>query len=158
MLFLTGLSWAADFPTKPMEWMAPFGPGGPSAIALKIIGDATSKTLGKPVLIVPAPGGGGMIGGARVAKAKPDGYTLLNANSATNGISLYIKKEVPYKNSDFEFLAEFGALDLGLLVKGDSPFRRSMSMSILRRRIPSGSNRPPPDREREDIFAWNCLN
>ena len=138
LLLFISTSWAADFPTKAMEWMAPFGPGGPSAIALKVIGDATSKTMGKPVLIVPAPGGGGTIGGARVAKAKPDGYTLLNANSATNAISLYIKKEVPYTNRDFEFLAEFGALDLGLLIKGDSPFKTIDDYIDFAKKNPSG--------------------
>jgi tripartite-type tricarboxylate transporter receptor subunit TctC len=106
-----------------MEWLAPFGPGGPSAVSLKVIGDHVSKVLGKPVLIVPAPGGGGTIAGARVAKAKPDGYTLLGANSATNGTALLMKKDLPYKNEDFEFIAEYGAMDLGLAVKSDSPFQ-----------------------------------
>ena len=114
---------AAEFPTKSMEWLAPFGPGAPSAISLKIVGDAVSKTLGQPVLNVPAPGAGGMVAGARTARAKPDGYTLLGANSATNATIFYIKKDVPYKNSDFEFLAEYGAFDLGLIVKADSPFK-----------------------------------
>ena len=107
-------------------------------MAVKIIGDAASKTLGKPVLIVPAPGGGGMIAGARAAKAKPDGYMLLNANSATNGTILYIKKEVPYRNTDFEFLAEFGALDLGLLVKADSPFQTVEDYIAFAKKNPFG--------------------
>ena len=118
-----GYGWAAEFPAKSMEWLAPFGPGGPSAVSLKFIGDAASKILGKPVLVVPAPGGGGTIAGTRVAKAKPDGYTLLGANSATNGTALLMKKDLAYTNNDFEFLAEYGAMDLGLIVKGDSPFK-----------------------------------
>jgi tripartite-type tricarboxylate transporter receptor subunit TctC len=120
---LAGEGWAAEFPVKAMEWLAPFGPGGPSAVSLKFIGDNVSKILGKPVLIVPVPGGGGTIAGSRAAKAKPDGYTLLGANSATNGTALLMKKDLPYRNEDFDFIAEYGAMDLGLAVKGDSPFQ-----------------------------------
>lgn len=124
IIFLfVGFSSAAEYPTKPIELLGPFGPGGSSMIALRIIGDAASKILGQSVLAIPAPGGGGIVGGVRVARAKPDGYTLLGANAATNSTVLYVMKVVPYKNSDFEFLAQFGAYDLGLAVKADSPFR-----------------------------------
>ena len=138
ILLFSSHSSAAEFPTKPMEWLAPFGPGGPSAIAMKIIGDAASKSLAKPVLNIPAPGGGGTVAGSRVAKAKPDGYLLLGANSATNGTALYTKKDVPYKNNDFDFLAEYGALDLGLLVKADSSFKTLEEYLDYARKNPSG--------------------
>lgn len=123
MFTFVGVCQAAEFPTKSMEWLAPFGPGGPSAISLKFIGDAASKLLGQPVLVVAAPGAAGTVAGARVARAKPDGYTLLGSNSATNGTALFLKKDLTYSNNDFEFLAEYGAFDLGLAVKADSPFK-----------------------------------
>jgi len=111
---------AAEYPTKPIECLLPFGPGSVIAVSVKVVMDAASKHLGQPVLMVSAGGAGGIIAGMRCVSAKPDGHTLLAANSATNGTSLYTRKEVKYKNKDFEFLAQYATTELGLIVKADS--------------------------------------
>jgi len=118
-----GLSSAASFPKKSMQWLAPYGVAANSAIGLKIIADAVSKEFPKPVFVVPAKGAGGTLAGERVAKrVKPNGYTLLLANSGTNGVSLCTKK-VNYTNNDFKFIAQYGAFDLGLIASKDAPFK-----------------------------------
>ena len=116
-------SLAAEFPTRPIEWYNPFGLGSYTGMVMKVVGDAASKHLGQNILVLPAVGGGGMLGGTKVAKAKPDGYSLLWCNSATNANILYMKKDVPYTNSDFEFIAQVGGVELGLVVGPGSPFK-----------------------------------
>ena len=120
----TSLSSAAEFPKKSSQWLAPYGVAGNSAIALKFVADGVSKLFPKPVFVVPATGAGGTLAGERVAKrVKPDGYTLLLCNSATNGTALYTKKGLKYTNDDFVFLAQYGAFDLVLIAGPESPFK-----------------------------------
>lgn len=119
----TAFSFAADYPTKPIECLIAWGPSSTSAISVKVVTDAMSKLLGKPILLVTAAGAGGMVAGMRCASAKPDGYTLLGAQSATNGTALHTRNNVKYKNSDFEFLAQYCSTELGLIVKADSPIK-----------------------------------
>ena len=123
MLGFSGFSSAAEYPTKPIECLLPFGPGSVIAVSVKVVTDAASKLLGQPILMVSAGGAGGTIAGVRCASSKPDGYTLLATNSATNGTALYTRKEIRYKNSDFEFLALYARQELGLIVKADAPFK-----------------------------------
>jgi len=122
-LFFVNLSLAAEFPTKPIEWYNPFGLGSYTGTVMKVVGDAVSKDLGQNILVLPAVGGGGVLGGTKIARAKPDGYSLLWCNSATNANVLFMKKNVPYTNSDFEFIAQVGGVELGLVVGPSSPFK-----------------------------------
>ncbi len=101
---------ATAFPSRPIEWYNPWGLGTVTGMVMKTVGDAASKYLGQGIQVLPATGGGGIVGAAKVARAKPDGYTLLLANSASNANVLYMNNDVPYKNSDFEFIAEIGGL------------------------------------------------
>lgn len=121
-LGLSGAVAAATFPERPIEVLAPYGTASNSAIALQIIADEVSKDLPKAMVVVPAPGGGGTVAADRVKRAKPDGYTLLLTNAATNAVSLHTKT-VSYTNDDFEFLAEYGTFALGLVVAGNSPYK-----------------------------------
>ena len=123
MLVFPGLSSAADFPTKPIEWLAPYGPAAASALAMKVVMDGASKHLGQPFVMIGAVGGGGTIASTRVARAKPDGYTLLNVTSGNNGSALYTKKDLTYTNDDFEFLAQYGGFDIGLFVGPHTPWQ-----------------------------------
>lgn len=122
MFIFVGISFATDFPTKPIEWIAPHG-ASPSAMALKIVMDTASKYLGQPALMVQVAGAGGAVGTARVARAKPDGYTLLQASSAGLGTSLYTLKDLPYTLDDFEYFAQYGCFTIALLVRADSPYK-----------------------------------
>lgn len=123
MFAFASFSLAEDFPTRPIEWYCPSGTGGANFVAMTVMGEAASKYLGQRILVVPLPGAGTMLASARAARANPDGYTLVLASSAANGTVIYTMKDVPYKNSDFEFIAKFGGLDIVLFVKGDSPFK-----------------------------------
>src|SRR5712692_11449354 len=75
MLFAT--AQAQTFPSKPLRLVVPFGPGGSSDVVARIMADGAGEALGQPMLIENVPGAGGNIGTARVVKAAPDGYTLV---------------------------------------------------------------------------------
>lgn len=114
---------AQDYPTRQIELIEPYGAGGPTYIAAKIVSEKMSEFLEKPVVVMTKPGAGGTIGAAFAAKAKPDGYTLLVFNSGSNGVSLAIRSDVTYKNSDFELLGQYGAQYLVMAVKADAPWK-----------------------------------
>jgi tripartite-type tricarboxylate transporter receptor subunit TctC len=112
-----------DYPTKQIELIEPYGTGGPTYIAAKIVSEKMSELLNKPVVVITKPCAGGTIGAAFAAKARPDGYTLLVFNSGNNGVSLAIRSDLTYKNSDFELLGQYGAQYLVMAVKADAPGR-----------------------------------
>lgn len=94
----------ADFPGKPVTLVVPFAAGGPSDKIARDVAEALRKALGQTVIVDNTGGAGGTIGSAKVAKAAPDGYTLLvhHIGMAT-APSLY--RKLPYKvPDDFETL------------------------------------------------------
>ena len=87
-LMLSTPTHAADYPTRPITLVVAFPPGGPSDVLARIVGKQLEHVLGQPFVIENRPGGAGNIAADYVARAKPDGYTLLLGNNgilATNG-------------------------------------------------------------------------
>lgn len=87
---------ANDFPTKSVSIVVPFTPGGIVDIAARVLGDELSKKWKQPVIIENRSGGSGIVGTASIIKAKPDGYTLLMAETAVAIINQLIVPSVPY--------------------------------------------------------------
>jgi tripartite-type tricarboxylate transporter receptor subunit TctC len=84
---------AEQYPARPIKLVAPFAPGGVADVMARLIGDKLSKSLGQPVIVENRPGAGGNVGADLVAKAAPDGYTLLMSSAGILSIngSLYPK-------------------------------------------------------------------
>ena len=93
---------AQAFPSKPIRIVVPFPPGGTTDIVARIIAQRMTETLGQPVTVENRGGGGGTIGADAVAKAAPDGYTLLMANVTFPMGSLASAHRLPY-NIDTDF-------------------------------------------------------
>jgi len=87
---------AQAFPTKPIRIIVPFPPGGTTDIVARIVAQRMSETIGQPVTVENRGGGGGTIGADAVAKAAPDGYTLLMANVTFPMGSLASAHRLPY--------------------------------------------------------------
>ncbi len=91
-----GNACAQSFPAKPIRFVAAFPAGGPSDIVARAIGRRMSDILGQAVVIENRTGAGGNIGAEAVAKAPPDGHTLLHGGSfVTIAPSLYVKPPFP---------------------------------------------------------------
>ena len=86
---------AQAWPERPVKIIVPFGPGGFTDVAARILQKELSATLGQSIIIENKPGAGSTIGTAEVANAKPDGYTLAMI-STTHVISPHLYKQMPY--------------------------------------------------------------
>ena len=87
---------AQDYPSRPIRFIVPAAAGGPTEITTRLIADKMSATLGQPVVVEARPGGGGNIGADVVAKAAPDGYTILMATIGTHAINQTLYKKLTY--------------------------------------------------------------
>jgi tripartite-type tricarboxylate transporter receptor subunit TctC len=126
------------YPSRSIELVIPFDPGGSSDIAARIYSDELGRTLNTTITAVNRPGGGGMQGAAYVAKAKKDGYTLLAGSGAglVNGPVLR-RKECPYDPSkDFFPLGNFVSTSTVFAVKSDSPFKTLADLKEFARKNP----------------------
>ncbi|MBV4396124.1 tripartite tricarboxylate transporter substrate binding protein BugE [Advenella alkanexedens] len=90
---ISGTSYAADFPSKPIRVIVPFAPGGSTDIVTRIVTAKMSDILGKPMVVENKAGAGGAIGASEAARAKPDGYTLSIATVSTLGVNPACKPE-----------------------------------------------------------------
>ena len=87
---------AQTFPSKPVRIIVPFAPGGNVDINARTIADGMREALGQSVIVENRAGAGGMIGAELVAKAAPDGYTLLLANLGVLAINPAVYKDIPF--------------------------------------------------------------
>jgi tripartite-type tricarboxylate transporter receptor subunit TctC len=87
---------ADDWPSRPIQIVVSFGAAGAADIIARLIGDKLAVALGQPVIVEDKPGAGGNIGAAAVARANPDGYTLLMSGSPTHSVGPYLYKDLGY--------------------------------------------------------------
>jgi tripartite-type tricarboxylate transporter receptor subunit TctC len=87
---------ADDWPSRPIQMIVPFGAAGAADIIARLVGDKLAAALGQPVVIEDKPGAGGNIGAGLVARANPDGYTLLMSGSPTHSVGPYLYKDLSY--------------------------------------------------------------
>ena len=91
-----GPAFAQAFPSKPVKLVIPFPPGGPLDLAGRAIGQKLQDAWGQPVVIENRPGAGGNIGADAVAKAAPDGYTLVMGALSTHAVNPHLFAKMPY--------------------------------------------------------------
>jgi tripartite-type tricarboxylate transporter receptor subunit TctC len=89
-------SAAADYPSRPIRFVVPFGAGGTSDIIGRILSARMQESLGQRLVIDNRGGAGGAIGTDIVAKSQPDGYTIVLASNGTHAIVPYLYKKPPY--------------------------------------------------------------
>jgi tripartite-type tricarboxylate transporter receptor subunit TctC len=146
---LSGYTQKTDpnYPTRPINFIVPFSPGGSTDLAVRLIAKEAERYLGQPIVVVNKPGGGGSIGVAAVAVAKPDGYTI---GQSPGGAPLFIMpflEKLPYDPvKDIRYVMQFVELNFSILVKGDSPFKSLKDLLDYGRQNPGkmiyGTNAP----------------
>ena len=118
-----GNAAAQNFPSKPLRIIVPFGAGGVADLTARTVAQKLAGTLGQPVIIDNRPGAGGVVAAETVAKADPDGHTLLLMSNA-NAVSAGLFRKLPYDTvRDFAPLGMIGTFDLVIVAAADSPFK-----------------------------------
>jgi tripartite-type tricarboxylate transporter receptor subunit TctC len=113
---------AQDWPTRPVTMVVPYAAGGPIDTLARILAARLSEILGQQVVIENIPGAGGMTGSSRVAKAAPDGYTVLLSGSAVLAINQSLYKKPLYNAvTDFEHVALFSDSARVVIARKDLP-------------------------------------
>jgi tripartite-type tricarboxylate transporter receptor subunit TctC len=105
------------YPSRTVKFVAPFAAGGPLDVMARLVGQKLAEQWGKPVVIENQVGGSGSIGANAVARAAPDGYTLLFTVDIPLTMYPAVAKQVPYNpRTDFRPIAALGRSDNGLFV------------------------------------------
>ena len=113
---------AQTWPTKPIRFVVPFGPGGANDLVARAVAEGASKQLGQTIIIENKPGAGSVLGADIVAKAAPDGYTFLTpaAGVLTNAM---IRSKMPYREDDLVPVALMAVSPSVIVVPADSPIK-----------------------------------
>ncbi|HSD53118.1 MAG TPA: tripartite tricarboxylate transporter substrate binding protein [Burkholderiales bacterium] len=128
---------AQGYPTKPVRIVVPFGPGGVADISARAVAQKMGESMGQQVIVENKPSAGGILASETVAKAEPDGYTLLFITNG-NSVSESLFKSLPYNSAkDFAPVSTVGFFDFVFVVKNDSDVK-SMGDLLARMRANPG--------------------
>ncbi len=123
-LMLSTGAHAQTWPTKPIRLVSPWSPGGPAEALARVVTTKMSEALGQPFVIDSRGGANGTIDAAIVAKAAPDGYTVLFSHLGPMAIAPALMKEIPYDSvRDFEAVTQVVSGPTLLVVRNDVPAR-----------------------------------
>jgi len=115
---------AADWPARTVHIVAPFGPAGAADKFARVLADYLPAELKQPVVVENRGGGGGIVGSAQVARAEPDGYTLLISSLASQAIAPALSPNPGFDSlRDFTHIAYFGGPPIGWVVTPTSDLR-----------------------------------
>jgi len=114
-------AWAQAWPAKPITMVVPFPPGGPTDIVARLLAQNIAQQLGQSIVVDNRPGANGNIGNAAVAKAAPDGYTVLY-NTSSIALSPALYKKLSYDvNKELAPVALTAVVPLALVTRQDLP-------------------------------------
>lgn len=123
----------SGYPDRPVRMVIPFAPGGETDIFCRAIADRLGETLGQPIVVENRPGATGIVASEYVAKAKPDGYTLIFGTAATHGLNLSVFKSLPYHPlKDYETVAFVGEVPLVLFAHPSMPGTLKEFVALLK--------------------------
>ncbi|MDR3379821.1 Bug family tripartite tricarboxylate transporter substrate binding protein [Cupriavidus basilensis] len=112
------------WPAKPVTYVVPFAAGGTTDVLGRLIGQRLSQMIGQPVVVENRAGAGGNIGSDYVAKAAPDGYTLVGGTISSHSINVSLYPKMPYDPiKNFQPVALIGTLPNLLVVNANSPWK-----------------------------------
>jgi tripartite-type tricarboxylate transporter receptor subunit TctC len=131
----------AKYPTRAIHIVVGFTPGGGNDLIARIIGQKLSESLGQPVVIDNKPGGGAIVATEYVAKAQPDGYTLLVGASGAMAINPAVYAKLPYDPvRDFIPISELGSFPLILIVNASSSIKSVAELVAFAKANPARAN------------------
>ncbi len=128
------------FPSKPLRIVVPFGAGGVADLTARAVAQKLSTNLGQPVVIDNRPGAGGIVAAELVAKAEPDGHTLLLMSNGT-AVSAGLFKSLPFNpRTDFAPVSLLGLFDIAIVVPDTSTHKTLADLIAFGRANPGKLN------------------
>lgn len=157
LLATMGLSYAQEWPSRPISLIVIYPPGGTADLMARTVATPLGKILGTSVVVENKPGASGQIAAAYVAKANADGYTLmLDASSYSVNPSLFPK--LPYDpNKDFKTLVVLAQYPNVLLVNPSFPAKSVKELVALAKAKPNGIAYASSGNGSAQHLAGNCL-
>ena len=139
-LFLSGGN-AQTYPSKPIRLVVPFAPGGSSSIVARLFAAEMEKTLGQQIVIENKGGGGGNIAMQEVARADPDGYTLIIGHIGSLAVNPYMYAKLPYDvDRDFAAVSLLAKVPAIYVVHADVPAKDLREFVALAKAKPGQLN------------------
>ena len=112
----------SNYPTRPLRWIVPYAPGGASDTLIRTIADAMGGSFGHPIIIDNRPGAATNIGVQNLLLAKPDGYTIMQAENAALFFNEHMYSKLAYKPAtDFTYIAAIGRIPVVLVTHPTFP-------------------------------------
>ncbi|TDS81604.1 tripartite tricarboxylate transporter substrate binding protein [Comamonas sp. JUb58] len=130
------LAFAADWPARPITIVVPAAAGGTTDIAARLLAQKMGQSLKTSVIVENKAGGGGGIGTAYVARAKPDGYTLLMGNIGPVAINFSLNKKLAYGPNDLRGITNVISVPNILVVHASSPIQNVLQLVALGKQKP----------------------
>ena len=122
LILLAPCALAQDYPNRPVRLIVTVPPGGAADFIARLVGAKLGDALGQPVLVENRGGAGGTIAADAVAKAAPDGYTLLQNSITTHGVGPHLYSKLPYDPvKDFSAVSGLALLPLIMAVNAELP-------------------------------------
>jgi tripartite-type tricarboxylate transporter receptor subunit TctC len=128
---LAGLGWALGtgwasaqdvYPSRPIKFVVPFSAGSATDTLARVLGEKMTAGLGQAIVVDNMPGASGFLGAQNVARAEPDGHTVLIATNTTHAANQSLFKKLPYDPiRDFEPVSRLGTITLALIVNPSVP-------------------------------------
>lgn len=113
---------ASNYPAQPVRWLVPYAAGGGTDAMARALADAMQPSLGQPLVIDNRPGASTNIAVSLLTQAKPDGYTIMQAENAALLFNEHMFAKLPYKPAtDFTYIAAIGRIPVALVVTPDFP-------------------------------------
>lgn len=140
LLVLASPVSADGYPERPVKLVVPYAAGGATDAFARLVGEHLGKALGKPFVIENKPGGSAMTGTDAVAKAAPDGYTILIAGSSMTNVFLVYKDKVPYRMEDFVTIGSIAKTPLVLVINPRLPIKTAADFVAYAKANPSKLN------------------
>ena len=130
---------AQSWPAGPVRGICPFAPGSATDTVARLFAEAMRPTLGQPIVIENRAGAGGMLGAEVVARAAPDGMTVLFGTNSTNAAANALFRRVPFDmERAFAPISTLATVPLIVAVKADSPYRTLADLFTAARARPEG--------------------
>ena len=149
---------AQTYPDQPVRWVVPYPAGGGTDVLARTVAEAMRPALGQQILVDNRPGASTNIGGELVARAKPDGYTVMSADNAILAYNEHLFTKLPFSpEKDFTYIGGMARFPLALVVHPDFPAKTAKEFIAYAKANPGKVNYASPGNGSPHHLAMELL-